>query len=150
MNKFLPRAEMFLLALFAAAIALELFEINLAVLFIISLSGLSLVFFLYAQFPSNTESSGEGNQGFKHVLGLTLVPKVLWISTAVTTVGILFYTQEFPGMKTMLTVGGISIAICTIILLFLRFMKINGLESVFPILYRSYPALLAAAYILLA
>jgi hypothetical protein len=149
MNKFLPKAEMLLLALFAAAIILEFLDIKLTVLFIISLAGLSLVYFLYAQFPSDIESSDE-EQGFIHLLGLTIVPKVLWIGTAIATLGILFYLQDFSGAAKMLTIGGSTIAICTLILLVLRFMKINGLENVFPILYRSYPALLAAAYFVFA
>ena len=137
---------MLLLALLSAAILLELLEINLPILFIISLAGLGLVFFLYAQFPLIYVESSDEDQGFKHLLGLTIVPKILWIGTAITTLGILFYLQYFPGAAKMLTIGGSTIAICTLILLVFRFMKINGLENVFPILYRSYPALLAAAY----
>jgi len=149
MSKFLSKGEMLLLALLIVSIVLELLEINMPILFIISLAGLGAVFFLYAQMPSNKESSNQ-DQVFKYLLGLTIVPKILWISTSLTTVGIIFYTQDFAGATKLLTIGGITIAFCTVILLILRFMKINGLEKVFSILYRAYPAVLGAAYFVFA
>jgi len=148
MNKILVKAEMLLLAILAVAAVLELLDSKLSILYIISLAGLGLVFFLFAQYPS--QSKKDGGSDFKALLGLTIVPKVLWIATAITTIGILFYLQGFKGAFNLLGIGVSTIAVCTIILIILRFIKVKGVEQVIPILYRSYPALLAAAYFMFA
>lgn len=157
MTKYLSKAEFLLLGLLAIAVVLESIGIKLDVLYLISLAGLGLVFFLFAQFPNQkVESSSEENNdkeeggGFQTLLGLVIVPKVLWIGTAVTTIGILFFLQDFKGAENLLTIGGITIAITTVILLVLRVINVKNLHTVIPILYRSYPALLAAAYLVFA
>ncbi|WP_296620629.1 hypothetical protein [Marivirga sp.] len=147
MNKILIKAEMVLLALLAVAVVLELLDTKLSILYIISLAGLGIVFFLFAQIPSQAKIEGSD---FNSLLGLSIVPRVLWISTAITTVGVLFYLQGFAGAFKLLSIGGITIAICTLILIILRVINVKGLEQVIPILYRSYPALLAAAYFIFA
>jgi hypothetical protein len=151
MNNILSRAEFLLLALFAVSVGLELVGNKLSVLYGISLAGLALVFFLFAQFPvSNEKANEEENSNFTSLLGLVILPKILWIGTALTTVGIMFHLQNFKGSFNLLVIGASTIAICTVILVLLRIMKIRNLQGVIPILYRSYPALLAAAYFIIA
>lgn len=157
MIKYLSKAEFLLLGLLAIAVVLESIGTKLDVLYLISLAGLALVFFLFAQVPNQKEepSSTKSNEkdkssGFQTLLGLVIVPKVLWIGTAVATIGILFFLQDFKGAENLLTIGGITIAITTVILLVLRVINVKNLHTVIPILYRSYPALLAAAYLVFA
>ncbi|ADR22325.1 hypothetical protein MATR_00330 [Marivirga tractuosa] len=157
MIKYLSKAEFLLLGLLAIAVVLESIGTKLDVLYLISLAGLALVFFLFAQVPNRKEepSSTESNEkdkssGFQTLLGFVIVPKVLWIGTAVATIGILFFLQDFKGAENLLTIGGITIAITTVILLVLRVINVKNLHTVIPILYRSYPTLLAAAYLVFA
>ena len=55
--------------------------------------GLSIVFFLNAfRAPDEQETAdtGQGPFGFSDLLGLVIIPKVLWISSSIPTIGILF------------------------------------------------------------
>jgi hypothetical protein len=146
MKKILNKAELLIMGILVIAIALQLLGSKIDLLYSISISGLGLVFFLFAQLPNGQSEPSEKEREFNDLLGHVLMPKVLWIGTAITTIGILFYLNHFPGALNMLLIGGGTITFCTLILIVLRLTKGLDLQQLIPVLYRAFPALLVAAY----
>lgn len=70
----------------------------------VSLIGLAITFFLYAYKPIDIPRTENELLGFSELLALMIVPKVMWISSAVSTLGIAFYLFDFgnPGYKQLL------------------------------------------------
>lgn len=94
MHKLLPYLERVFLATLIIGFALQLTGMAIPILKTVSLSGLGVIFFLSAYRPLEIEPVEGEQMGFNELLGLSVVPKVLWISTSITTIGILFYSLE--------------------------------------------------------
>lgn len=143
--------EAFLLTLLGAGVVLTLFNVDALSILIVSLSGLSIVFFLRAYEPplsaqdENTEPSG-----FKALLALAIVPKIVWISTSISTVAILFYLMklESNSYEQMLAIGGSSLLISLLILGFLSITELKNFKALVPVLLRAFPVLLFDIYFL--
>ena len=72
-----------------------------------SLSGLAGVFFLSAFRPpaAKTEETEEKKLGFTDLLFITILPKIVGISCAVGTIGVLFALLHRPGSEQMMQIG---------------------------------------------
>ena len=117
----------------------------------VSLNGLAITFFLYAYKPIDIPRTDENEQfGFSELLALQIVPKVMWISSAVSTLGLLFYLLDMgnDGYKRMLMIGGLTIGISILLFAFFLVSGVKYLKVVAPILLRSVPLLAIDLYIL--
>jgi hypothetical protein len=142
------RIEMILWAGFAIGLLLRFTSFPSSSLFLISLSGLAIVFFLSAYRPSNIVRSEDEKLGFMDLLCLTIAPKVLWLSSAVLAIGILFYVNQMKGYEQMLSVGSAPVAIGSVLLAIGIVLNIKHIKAAMPVLYRAIPLLLAGIYIL--
>ncbi len=116
----------------------------------ISLLGLGATFFLLAYRPNDIPRQ-EGEQfGFSDLLALMILPKVLWISSAISALGIAFYLFDFgnDGYKKMLMIGGLTIGIGTILLITFSISGVKHIKIAMPILIRAVPLCLVDFYIL--
>ena len=116
-TKHLPLVEKVLLIALAIGTILTVMQVDSTVTRV-SLLGLGVTFFLLAYRPIDIPSQ-EGEQfGFSELLGLMIVPKVLWISSAVSSLGMAFYLFDFgnDGYKKMLMIGGLTIGIGALLL----------------------------------
>jgi energy-converting hydrogenase Eha subunit C len=148
-TKQLPLVEKVLLTALAIGTILTVMEIDSTVTRI-SLLGLGVTFFLLAYRPNDIPRQ-EGEQlGFSDLLGLMIVPKVLWISSAISALGIAFYLFDFgnDGYKKMLMIGGLTISIGTILLIVFFVSGVKHIRTVVPILLRAVPLCLVDFYIL--
>ena len=97
--KGLPFAEgIFILALITGFV-LKYFAVDNAVT-TVALSGLAITYFFKAYTPpANIEpkKSSEEQAGFSELLVTIIIPKVLYISSSVLVLGILFYLNGNPG-----------------------------------------------------
>lgn len=148
-TKHLPLVEKVLLTALAIGTILTVMQID-STLTKVSLLGLGVIFFLLAYRPNDIPRQ-EGEQlGFSDLLGLMIVPKVLWISSAVSALGIAFYLFDFgnDGYKKMLMIGGLTIGIGTILLIVFFISGVKYIRTVVPILLRAVPLCLVDFYIL--
>ena len=149
-TKHLPLVEKVLLTTLAIGIILTVMQIDSTVTRV-SLLGLGVTFFLLAYRPNDIPRQEEGEQlGFSDLLGLVIVPKVLWISSAISALGIAFYLFDFgnDGYKRMLMIGGLTISIGTILLIVFSVSGVKHLRTVVPVLQRAVPLCLVDFYIL--
>lgn len=148
----LPLLEKIHLGILSVGIILAILNINFLALRI-ALAGLAVIFFLSAYHPPDEikERSENDTFGFSDMLALIIIPKVLWISSAVLVAGIAlsFFSYGNEGYKQALMIGILSIAVCLILLTFFSVRGVKHLKSVTPILYRAVPAFLAGVYFFL-
>lgn len=121
-----------------------------------SLVGLAIVFIVSAYkpreiFASQQEADEFGQWGFTEMLALIIVPRILWISTAISTFGLFSYLADFgnEGYLRVLYIGVSSTLICLLVLLITFLIGVKKLRTVTPILFRTLPVLLAGIYIIL-
>jgi len=154
MNKLLPYLEKILIAALLIGLLLNYFEIENAGLVNISLAGLAVTFFLNAFKPINTmpteESEDQVPLGFSDLLGATIVPKVLGIASAVGIMGILFYNLDLgnDGYKQMLSIGGSTILLSSLILGYMKITGVKNLETPMIGVFKAIPIILTIYYIL--
>ena len=151
MNKLLPSLEQICLAILVIGFILQLNGTPIAILIMLGLGGLGVVFFLSAYRPLDVKPQENERMGFNELLGLSIIPKVLWIGSAITVMGILFYMMQIGNGQFLgvLYIGGLTVIIATLILLGLKAIGTKYLNTIFPILFRALPTLLVAAYIIL-
>lgn len=143
--------EAFLLTLLGAGAVLTLLNIDASSILLVSLSGLSIVFFLRAyQPPASAENENTEPSGFKTLLALVIIPKVIWISTSISTVAILFYLMKFErnSYEQMLLIGSSSLFISLLILGFLSMTELKDFKTLVPVLLRAFPVLILDIYFL--
>lgn len=147
----LPIIEKAFIAVLAIGIILAIAGISFSVLEA-GLIGLGVIFFgsaflLYTPIPDSDNKP----LTFPALLASTIVPKVLWISSAICMVGIAlsFITPKNQGYKELLLIGTLTIASGTVILTFFLVSGIKVAKAAVPVLYRAVPASLAALYFLL-
>ncbi len=116
----------------------------------VSLSGLAIVFFLGAYQPSNIVRSDDEKFGFMDLLYLTIAPKLVGISMAVSLIGILFYfiNANVQGTKQMLLLGSLSGIAASVVIAIGVAIKAKNSVTLIPILYRSVPVAIASVYLL--
>ena len=138
----------FLIALVIGTI-LVFFKIDSSVLKV-SLVGLAITFFLYAYKPLDIVRNENEQLGFSDLLALTILPKVMWISSAVSTMGLLLYLLDLgnDGYKRMLMIGGLTIGISIVLLTIFSVSGVKNIKGIMPVLFRAIPLLLVDCYIL--
>jgi len=148
-TKHLPLVEKVLLTALAIGTIMTVMKIDSTVTRV-SLLGLGVTFFLMAYRPTDIPRQQGEQFGFSDLLGLMIVPKVLWISSAVSALGIAFYLFDFgnDGYKKMLMVGGLTIGIGTLLLVVFLVSGVKHIKTVTPILLRAVPLCLVDFYIL--
>jgi hypothetical protein len=149
-TKHLPLVEKVLLTALAIGTILTVMQVDSTVTRV-SLLGLGVTFFFLAFGPPTDIPRQEGEQfGFSELLGLVVLPKVLWISSAISALGIAFYIFDFgnDGYKRMLMIGGLTIGIGILLLVVFFVRGVKHIRIVIPILLRALPLCLVDFYIL--
>lgn len=120
-------------------------------LIIASLTGLAVLFFLLGYRPLRIERLEDEKVGVMDLLCTTIVPKVLWISNAVLTLGVLFYFFETmsESYRQMLMIGCLTVATGIITLGIGLIQGVKHIKILIPILYRSIPLSIAGVYLLI-
>lgn len=148
LSNILIKGERWFLAILFLGLALNLIQLDSKLTISVGLIGLGVVYFLSA-FKVPPMATQEGQlQGFKELFTLTILPKILWIGTSVTFVGILFYLagSNIQGYRQMLGSGSFTIAVCLIIIIAMSGTK--SISSIIPVLYRAIPAMGVGFYLL--
>ncbi len=146
-TKYLPLVEKILLAVLAVGVVLTLANMD-PVVARFSLVGLAVTFFLRAYRPPETFIEEERSPRFIELLGLSIVPKVLWIGSAVCAMGISFYLFDFgnDGYVQMLVIGTLSVANGILVVVVCAVSGVK-MSAVMPILLRAVPLGLVCAYL---
>jgi hypothetical protein len=115
------------------------------------LLALAVTFFFYTYRSIDIPTQENEQLGFSELLGLMIVPKVLWMSSAISALGISFYLFDFGnnGYKRMLMIGALTIGMGTVLLLFFAISGIKYIKIVLPILLRAVPLFLVDTFLLL-
>lgn len=150
-TQYLPRLERMLLMLLVLGIVMTFLTSVGSLIINIAIAGLALIFFLYAYKPLPASTGEDEKASIRELLGRSIVPKVLWISCAVSAMGILFFlirtgSEEY---RNMVTIGGFSILSALVILGVLQVIGTKHLQVVTPILLRAIPLMIMDFYILL-
>lgn len=148
-TEYLPRLERMLLMLLVLGIVMAFLTSVGSLIINIAIAGLALVFFLYAYKPINVNSGDDEKAGMGELLGWAVVPKVLWISCAVSAMGILFFLLRTGNLeyKNMVMIGGFSILVGLVVLGVLQVSGTKHLQVVTPILLRAVPLMIMDFYI---
>jgi hypothetical protein len=146
-TKHLPIAEKIFLLALAIGIVLTYLALNSSVTEV-SFIGLAITFFLYAYRPTDVPRADDERSGFSELLALLILPKVMWIGSAVSALGVAFYLINVgnDAYKQLSTIGGSTIAIAIVILAIVQTTGVKHLKYVAPILLRSVPLFLADLY----
>jgi hypothetical protein len=145
---YLPILEKVAIAVFALGMILKYMNINGNTLIQISLSALAGIYFLSAYKPPAIDrQEGEPIGGFKELLGLTILPKLLGISCAVGIIGIQFYLLGLKGFEQMAMIGGTVITLALVVMGGLYATGTKNLESNFPMVLRAVPIMILCVYI---
>ena len=146
----LPLVEKIFLEALAIGTVLTLLSIDSSVTKF-SLLGLGVIFFLMTYSPTDLPGEEGEKFGFTELLAWAIVPKVMWISSAVSAFAISFYLFDFgnDGYKKMLMIGGSTIGIGILLLTFFLISGVKHLKMVTPILLRAVPLFLVDIYIFL-
>ena len=147
--KFLPFIEQFALLVLVISGVMILLKRPAEQLLMLSLSTLSTVFFLRAQTPPETPPSGDTPMGFKELLAFSILPKVLWISASISTIGFLFHLLGLSGSRKMLLIGATSLSLALFVFAVLFLTGVRHLRVLQPVLFRVLPVLSVVLYILL-
>ena len=143
---YLPIAEKIFLMGLAIGIVLTLANLDSLVLKA-SLVGLAVTFFFHGYKPIDVPAKETEKFGFVELLGHSIAPNVAWIGCAVSAIGVLFTMQNSEGHRQMLFIGATSLAITSLIIVFLLAIGIKYMNSVVPVLYRSIPLLVLDLYL---
>lgn len=149
-SRHLPLIEKILFVSFLAGVVLALMEINNDLLRY-ALLGLGVTFFFYAYHPTDISGEEERQRGFIELLGMTIIPKILWISCAIIATGLFLALGDDrnSGYKQMLTIGVLAVGSASLILMFVAIKGGNDIGRVTPVLLRALPLLMAGLYVLL-
>ena len=100
MNKFLPLIEKVLVISLIIGFLLKFSGTNVPILLNLSLAGLGITFFLKIYLPidieteENVQPEESKISGLNELLSKYIIPKVIWIGTAIATIGILLYNLQ--------------------------------------------------------
>lgn len=115
-----------------------------------SLLCLSITYFLSAFKFIDIPRTKDEKFEFVDLLALTITPKVLWISTAISMFGLFIYTLQLghEGHKKAFMNGGLGIAVGLAILGYAALTGVKHLKYVTPPILRAIPLLLTDFYLL--
>lgn len=147
--RFRDRLEIVLLSALFIGVILAWTQTNSQVL-PTALVALAPVFFISAFLAVAPASSDSQPQGFISLLVSTILPKVMWISCAISAVGIAFHLFHVPSehYAPMIMIGGTTLLGGTLEVIVFALMRVKQIRVVLPVLYRAIPLLAMDAYIL--
>ena len=147
-TKHLPLIEKIFLAATLIGIILFALKIDTSVIKV-ALLGLAITFFLFSYRPNESPQPDE-RFGFQGLLAHVIVPKILWISSAISTLGIAFFLFNFGNgsYRRLLIIGGLTIAVACVILLASLMQGVKYLAATTPLLLRAIPLLVLDFYLL--
>ena len=148
-TQYLPRLERMLLMLLVLGIVMTFLTSVGSLIINIAIAGLALIFFLYAYKPLPVSTGEDEKASIRELLGWSIVPKVLWISCAVSAMGILFFLIRTGSLeyRNMVMIGGLSILVGLVVLGVLQVSGTKHLQVVTPILLRAVPLMIMDFYI---
>lgn len=145
---FVPWAERVFIVAALIALALKATGNPSTTLLVISLGGLAAGFFLSGFIPLDIPYDENIKLGFIDLLALTIVPKVMWIGSAISVLGILFHQLGLPPDRYLqLFMIGSSVLVGALVHLITLVQGVKRLHYVMPIYYRAIPVLLVMAYL---
>lgn len=150
---FISIAERVLLGAFVVGAILFVLGID-DVVATFSIAVLAVVFFLRAYVPAplpgDISEDTDGEAGFSQLLALSIVPKVLWISCAISAVAITFHIIEMPreNYRQMLMIGGLTLAIGSVMMTFFMATGMKHIRLVAGVLFRAIPLCALDIYLL--
>ena len=148
--RLLPWIEKLAVIMLMISAVMMLLSLPFTEFVMISLSTLAIVFFLNAQLLPPMERKDGAPLGFNELLTFTILPKVLWISASVSTIGLLFQILGLSGFEQMLLIGGSSLSVALLLLLIQVIINGVGSLKLFQgVLMRVIPILVIAVYLLL-
>lgn len=144
----LPLVEKILLTGLVAGTILRVLHMGSSVT-LVALFGLATVYFLMAYRPIDIPRAEDERLGFPELLGLTILPKVLWLSCSISAVGIGFYLLDLgnDAYRKMLLVGGLTGGIASLILAMLWMQGTKHINFIAPVLIRVVPLCLVDFYL---
>lgn len=149
--KYLDRAESLMLALLIAGVVCHFMDLSYAdQVLVLAFGGLAGVFFLNAYRPPKAPEEGqETRKDFFALLSQTILPKVLWISSAVGAVALALVHSHSPeaGYQQMFLIQGVVAVGCIVVVGISAFLGQN-IQHLVPILYRAIPLTMAGAHFL--
>lgn len=147
--KYLPWIEAIFLIMLAVG-CFMLYQNLEGGLLIISLICLTAIYFVSAYKPIEITSDGKEKFGTKELLAWTILPKLCWISCAVSTLGwlLFFIDPENAGYKNMLMIGAVSIAAALVLIVYLISSGVRQMNVLVPVMFRAVPLLSADCYLL--
>jgi hypothetical protein len=149
-TRHLYNAELFLTGLLTFGILLPKMGVDSSPIVVISVFGLAVVFFLQAYNPTLLPIP-PAQRGFKELLSLTVLPKIIWIATSVCTIGILLFLLDISnGYLQVLLIGETALVASLLIAGYFFMRSAAYAKIVTPMLYRAVPVLLISTYILLS
>ena len=116
----------------------------------VSLLALSITYFLTAfkiiDIPRQEDEVFE----FKDLLTYTIIPKVIWIGSGLSLLGLFIYTLQLghEGHKRAFMTGGLSIAIGLTIIVYTAMTGTRHLKYILPTVVRAIPLLFTDFYLL--
>lgn len=147
--KILPWLEKAGLALLLVTGVMMLLEMPSMELLMVSLGTIATVFFLNTHTLPKIEFKEDAPLGFRALFSCLILPKVLWISAAISTIGILFYILRLQGHAEMLLIGGTTLTIGVVSLFALLLSDEKNLRIIYqPVLLRVLPVLIITLYLL--
>ena len=137
---------MVLIAISLSAGLLLYVKVAVQPILIISLAILALLYFLRAYEPPKELSAENGPYGFATLLVHSILPKILWISSACGVVALAFFFADMAGYKKLSKIAVLTIFIALVILLL---ASLAGSKSKFnySILFRVIPLLVIDVYL---
>ncbi|HEY4654223.1 MAG TPA: hypothetical protein VIH22_06900 [Cyclobacteriaceae bacterium] len=146
----LPRLERLLLIVLVLGIASTFVSSVGSLIVNVSIAGLAMTFFLYACKPLERGITASDESAFRDAVARGVVPRVLWISCAVSAMGVLFFLLRMnrESSERMLLIGCVSILAALLALGILRIGGTRHLNAVEPVLLRAVPLLLIDCYLL--
>lgn len=122
---------------------------------VVALSGLAGVFFLMAHrppAPTPERQEGDSKPGMPALLMQTIMPKVLWLSSAVGAAGLAIYHThpDNDGYKQLLLIQSATCALAIVLIGLFALQGVSGAKRLVPVLYRAVPITLAGVQLLMA
>ena len=147
--RYLPWVEAIFLLMLAAGCVM-LYQNLEGGLLIIALVCLTALYFISAYKPIEITSDGNEKFGTKELLAWTILPKLCWISCAVSTLGwlLFFINPDNVGYKNMLMIGALSLGAALVMIAFLISTGVRQMRVLLPVMFRALPLLSADCYLL--
>jgi hypothetical protein len=145
----LPAIEKLLLGTLVIGIVLHLLHMGSLVI-TVSLFGLAGTFFLMAYRPLDMPKTDDEKFGMSDLVALMILPKMLWIGSAVSAIAIAFslFDPAFQGNKQLLLIAALTLGGAATLFVIFMVAGVKHLNVVMPILVRAIPCLLIDFYVL--